>query len=171
MKPLSNKTDSRPGYKADASGRYVLFARAAILWERVWRATWPASGIVGLFAAAALFGLFENVPQALHLALLFLVVLAAGSFLHRNLRGFAVPRWEDGARRVEQDSQLAHRPISEANDRLAAGAGDPWTEELWRAHLRQLLARIAHLKVRWPSPGLWPPISAFTPCITRAPSR
>ena len=114
MKPLSNKTDSRPGYKADASGRYVLFARAAILWERVWRATWPASGIVGLFAAAALFGLFENVPQALHLALLFLVVLAAGSFLHRNLKGFAVPRWEDGARRVEQDSQLAHRPIVDA---------------------------------------------------------
>jgi uncharacterized protein (TIGR02302 family) len=154
MKPLWNKTDSRPGYRADASERYVLFARLAILWERLWRASWPASGLLGVFVAAALFGLFENVPQAIHLGLLFLVVLAAGSFLHRNLKGFSFPRWEDGARRVEQDSALAHRPISESGDRLAAGAGDPWTEELWRAHLGRLLARIAHLKVRWPQPGL-----------------
>jgi uncharacterized protein (TIGR02302 family) len=154
MKPLWNKTASRPGYKAEASERYVRRARLAILWERLWRASWPATGLLGLFIAAALFGLFENLPQWLHLSLLFLVVLAAGSFLHQNLMDFKLPRWEDGARRVEQDSALAHRPISEANDTLAAGAGDPWTEELWRAHLRQLLARIADLKVRWPRPGL-----------------
>ncbi|HTW33669.1 MAG TPA: TIGR02302 family protein [Rhizomicrobium sp.] len=154
MKPLSNKTASRPGYRAEASERYVRTARLAILWERLWRASWPATGLLGLFIAAALFGLFENAPQWLHLSLLFLVVLAAGSFLHQNLMDFKLPRWEDGARRVEQDSALAHRPISEANDRLAAGMGDPWTEELWRAHLKQLLARIAGLKVRWPRPGL-----------------
>ncbi|HUO91880.1 MAG TPA: DUF4175 family protein [Rhizomicrobium sp.] len=154
MKPLSNKTASRPGSGTDASERYVRYARAAILWERVWRASWPATGLLGLFIAAALFGLIEPLPQSVHLWLLFFIVLAAGAFLHQNLMGFRLPRWEDGARRVETDSTLVHRPISEANDRLAAGEGDPWAEELWRAHLKQMLARIANLKVRWPKPGL-----------------
>ena len=154
MKPLSNKTASRPGSGTDASERYVRYARAAILWERAWRASWPATGLLGLFIAAALFGLIEPLPQSAHLSLLFFVVFAAGVFLHQNLMGFKIPRWEDGARRVEQDSTLAHRPITEGNDRLAAGEGDPWAEELWRAHLRQMLARIVDLKVRWPKPGL-----------------
>ena len=55
--PLSNKTDFRPG--SDRSARFVARARLAILWERVWRASWPASGILGLFVAAALFDAFE----------------------------------------------------------------------------------------------------------------
>ena len=54
MKPLWNKTASRPGYKAEVSERYVRRARLAILWERLWRASWPATGLLGLFIAAAL---------------------------------------------------------------------------------------------------------------------
>ena len=154
MKPLLNKTAFRLGYKAEKSERYVLFARAAILWERLWRAAWPATGILGLFAALALFDVFEPLPQAIHLWLLFLAVLAAGAFLHRNLKTFSVPRWDEGARRIEQDSGLEHRPLTEGNDRLAAGQGDPWAEELWKAHMKAMLARIDRLRVRWPSPGL-----------------
>ena len=154
MKPLWNKTASRPGYRAEKSERYVFFARAAILWERLWRASWPATGILGVFIAAALFNVFENVPQGVHLGVLFVAMLAAGALLHGNLKNFAVPRWEDGARRVEQDSRLAHRPITEGGDRLAVGQGDPWAEELWRAHMRALLARIGTMSVGWPSPGL-----------------
>jgi len=150
--PLSNKTDSRPG--SDRSARYVTRARLAILWERVWRASWPASGILGLFLAAALFDAFEFAPQALHLGTLFLAVLAAGALLHRNLKNFSFPRWEEGARRVEKDSALDHRPITEGHDRLAAGTGDAEAEELWRAHLSRLLAQIKRLRVRMPLPGL-----------------
>ena len=144
----------RPGSRADESERYVSVARLAILWERLWRASWPATGILGLFVAAALFGAFEFMPQGLHRDLLFLVVFATGAFLHRNLKDFALPRWEDGARRVERDSRLVHRPITESQDRLAVGMGDAAAEELWSAHLRRLLARIENLRVRLPSPGL-----------------
>ena len=45
MTNISDTTDSRPG----SSERYVALARAAILWERVWPALWPASGIVAAF--------------------------------------------------------------------------------------------------------------------------
>lgn len=154
MTSLWNRIASRLGFGTDRSERFVTLGRLAILWERLWRASWPASGIAGLFLAAALFGVFEIAPHAVHLAALFLAVLAVGAFLHRNLKGFAVPRWDDGARRVERDSGLVHRPISEGRDRLAAGAGDSWTESLWRAHLRAQLARVANLKVNWPRPGL-----------------
>ncbi|HWU24759.1 MAG TPA: DUF4175 family protein [Rhizomicrobium sp.] len=154
MTLLSDKTDFQTGSKAEKSRYYIAGARLAVLWERVWRASWPATGIVGAFLAAGLFDIFAYAPAWLHLFLLFLVCLAAGTFLHINLRNFAVPRWEDGARRVEQDSALSHRPLTEGHDRLAVGSGDPWTEELWRAHLRHLLARVTQLRVRWPRPGL-----------------
>lgn len=149
---MSDKTASRPG--SEKSARYVAVARLAILWERFWPALWPATGIMGLFAAAGLFDLFASLPQAFHLGALFLATLASGALLHANLRGFAWPRWEDGARRVETDSALAHRPITEGDDRLAAGTGDPWAEALWRAHLRRLLASIVRLRFAWPRPGL-----------------
>ena len=151
---LSDKTAFQTGSGAERGRGYIARARLAILWERLWRASWPATGIIGAFLALGLFDVYAYVPAWIHLLLLFLVCLAAGTFLHLNLKGFALPRWEDGARRVEQDSSLSHRPITEGQDRLAAGSGDPWTEELWRAHLTRLLSRITRLRVRWPRPGL-----------------
>jgi uncharacterized protein (TIGR02302 family) len=139
---------------SDRSARFIAAARLAIAWERVWPALWPASGIVGLFAAAALFDIFASIPGWLHGLLLLGVFLGAGTLLHRNLKGFRFPDWQDGARRVETKSALAHRPISEGQDRLAAGERDPWTQALWRTHLRRLLAGITNLRVGLPSPGL-----------------
>ncbi len=154
MTPLSDTTASPPGSRAERSESYVAAARAALFWERLWRAAWPASGVVGIFVAAGLFDVFTDLPAWVHLSALFFACLTAGTLLHINFSAFRLPRWEEGARRVEQDSALSHRPITEGNDRLAAGSGDPMAEELWRAHLRRLLANTAHLRVRWPSPKL-----------------
>jgi uncharacterized protein (TIGR02302 family) len=65
-----------------------------------------------------------------------------------------LPTWSEGARRLEVSSGLKHRPISEAGDAMAVGAGDPLAEALWKLHLRALLASIGGLKLAWPSPGL-----------------
>ena len=67
---------------------------------------------------------------------------------------FVWPHWDDAARRLERDSLLAHRPISEAHDALAAGAGDPVAEELWRAHLRLRLRRLGRIRLAWPRSDL-----------------
>ncbi|MGB8363739.1 MAG: TIGR02302 family protein [Rhizomicrobium sp.] len=154
MTPLLNWIASRLGFKADRSERYIALARLAILWERVWPALWPASGVLGLFVAAALFGVLASIPSWLHGLLLLGVFAGAGALLHRNLKKFQFPGWEEGARRVERDSLLVHRPITEGHDRLAAGDHDPWTRAVWRAHLRRLLERIANLRVALPAPGL-----------------
>ena len=142
------------GSRTDETARYVVLSRAALAWERVWPALWPASGIAGLFVAAALFDVFSPLPWALHALILSATLTGFGLALYFGFRGLKLPDWTDGARRLERDSGFAHRPISEANDRMVAGLGDAWAEELWKLHLVQRLAGIGHFRVAWPSPGL-----------------
>ncbi len=162
MTPYWNWTRSRIGWLAertrvlarDAVERRIAEARLALAWERVWPALWPSSGILGLYLAAGLFGLFDLLWWEVHLALLLAVLGGMAVLLHRELKDFRFPSWEEGARRVERDSALAHGPITERNDTLAVGAHDSWSVALWREHMRQLLAGLGTLRVNWPSPGL-----------------
>ncbi|HEY2446786.1 MAG TPA: TIGR02302 family protein [Rhizomicrobium sp.] len=140
--------------KAEPHERYVAAARLLLMWERVWPALWPATGIVGLYAAAALFGLLDPLAGVLRSLLLLGVLAAAGYALHRSFRSWRTPSWQEAARRVEHDSLLEHRPITERHDRVAAGAGDPFAELLWRAHATQLLRRLTRLRLALPQPGL-----------------
>lgn len=142
------------GSRTDETARYVAASRAALLWERVWPALWPASAIAGLFAAAALFDLFAPLPWSLHALILSATITAIGLALYFGFRGFRLPSWIDAARRLERNSGLEHRPVSEANDRMAAGRGDPWAEELWKLHWAQRLSGIGRFRVAWPAPGL-----------------
>ncbi|MGD0142494.1 MAG: TIGR02302 family protein [Rhizomicrobium sp.] len=150
--PLLKWIASLPGL--DRSERFIAAARLSLLWERIWPALWPATGIVGAFAAAALFDLFARIPASLHLILLLAALGLAGYFLVRNFRHFRAPDWQESARRVERDSALVHRPITERHDRLAAGSGDAVAEALWRVHMKRLLAAFHRLRLRLPQPGL-----------------
>jgi uncharacterized protein (TIGR02302 family) len=153
MTRYSDPSEFRTGSQADPS-RAVALSRAALGWERVWPALWPASGIAGLFAAAALFDLFAPLPWTLHALILGGAITGIGLCLYFGLRDVTLPGWIDGARRLERTSGLAHRPISEGGDTMAVGAGDPLAEELWTLHLKQLLAGVKNLRVGWPHPGL-----------------
>jgi uncharacterized protein (TIGR02302 family) len=130
--------------------RRVAVARAFVGFERIWPALWPATGILGLFVAAALFEAFSPFPWTLHALILSAVITASGLLLYLNLRHVTLPRWDDGARRLERDSALKHRPISEASDTLLSGAGDPLAEELWRAHLLSRLSNALRLRLSLP---------------------
>lgn len=139
MTRLSATTEFHPGW-AERAERYVNAARALLAFERLWPALWPASGIAGLGITAALLNLFAPLPWPLHSLVLAGTVTAIALTLTFNFEHFVWPRWDEGARRLERDSALEHRPISESGDALAAGAGDPVAEELWRAHLQARLA-------------------------------
>jgi uncharacterized protein (TIGR02302 family) len=142
--------------KGDAARveRAIAAARIALAWERIWPNLWPATGIIGLLLAVGLFGLFDYFPWEIHTLVLLGAFGAAGHFVYENFKGFVPPSWEDGARRVERDSSLEHRPITEQRDRMAVGMGDAYAEALWRAHISSLLARIGRLRVALPSPKL-----------------
>jgi uncharacterized protein (TIGR02302 family) len=150
MTTTSDAISSPPG----SPERHVALARGVLWWERVWPALWPASGIAGLYFVAALFGLIDRVPAALHGLVQAFTLACAGLVAYESFRGVRWPGWMEAARRVERDSALAHRPISEGGDHLAAGIGDPAAEALWRLHLTQLLRRIANLRVSRPRSSL-----------------
>ncbi|MGH6870648.1 MAG: DUF4175 domain-containing protein [Rhizomicrobium sp.] len=151
---ITSPPGSPPSAPPGSVSRAIALARAVVAWERVWPALWPALGIVGLYLGLALFGAVDRVPGSWRGLVQAFVLACAGLAAMESLRGLRWPTWLEGARRVERVSALAHRPISEHNDRLAAGVGDASAETLWRLHLKLLLARIGKLRVGRPRVSL-----------------
>jgi uncharacterized protein (TIGR02302 family) len=135
---------------SDRTGRFVFAARLILWFEGVWPRLWPAGGIVGVFLAVAFFGLLPLVCWPLHALVLAGFVTAIGLSLYFSFRDFSPPTWHDAARRLECDSTLNHRPISEADDRLAAGRGDPIAEELWAEHVKDRIRHLGRLRLAPP---------------------
>lgn len=142
----------------------VGLARAALLWERIWRALWPLATTVGLFAAVVLLDLLPALPGWLHFALLagFVAALAATSAL--LIRRLAMPRVAEARHRLERDSGLDHRPLSSLDDRLVTPSGDREASALWEAHRRRLREQLEQLRVKLPRPG----VAAADPLALRA---
>src|SRR5215475_13486992 len=115
---------------------------------------WPGLGIIGAGMVLALVGFFGIIPGAVHAVLLLAFFGSLVFAFWRSFARFRTPRWEDGARRVERDSNLPNRPITEGSDNVAAGKGDPLAERLWRAHIIRLLASAKNLRLALPSPGM-----------------
>ncbi|MGE5147315.1 MAG: TIGR02302 family protein [Candidatus Eiseniibacteriota bacterium] len=132
----------------------LLLAQAALFWERLWRALWPASGIVGLFLVVALFDLLPFLPGVLHAIVLALFAAALGYALWRGLRRFAVPTRLEARRRIETASRLAHRPLTTLDDRVATGAMDEATLAIWRVHQKRAAESLKRLRAGVPAPGL-----------------
>ena len=141
MTNSSPRTASLPGWRTDdptGSGlnarirRLIRVARGAVAAERIVPALWPGLGFAGLYLALALFGLLPLLPWTLQSLLLAATITGVGLSLEHGLRGFRGPSWQDGARRLERDSGLHHRPISESGDNLIGN--DPFALSLWRLH-------------------------------------
>ena len=149
MTTLSRRINFPTGWPADPLDRRIALARASLGLERLLPALWPAIGFTGLYLAAALFGLFRYIPWEAQSLLLAAAVTSTSLALYRGLAPFAWPGDFEGARRLERDSGLVHRPISERDDVLTP-AQDPFTEALWRAH-RARMARLRGLRVALPN--------------------
>ncbi|MFL6689204.1 MAG: DUF4175 domain-containing protein [Alphaproteobacteria bacterium] len=150
---LSVSIESPAGWRRRIERRIAL-ARAAIAWERAWPRLWPATCIIGFFLALALLGVFAHVPTVVHALALVGAIGTAIYFFWIRFWDFHFPTWWDGARRLEQESRLFHRPITEGVDRLAVGNGDTVAESLWRQHVCALLARHDHFKLVIPRASL-----------------
>lgn len=127
-------------------------AQAALWFEQVWPAIWPALGVLGLYAGFALLDLPAYLPSWPRIGLFVAVLAIAGALLWRGLRRVARPSADLADRRLERDSGLAHRPLATLGDRPA----DPTSEQeaLWRVHIARLAASIPRLTVSRPRPGL-----------------
>jgi uncharacterized protein (TIGR02302 family) len=137
------------------AGRRAL-ARSAILFERVWPALWPATGVAGLFVCAALLDLPRLLPPWAHIALLAVTGLLVVGLLVRGLYGIAAPDDKAADRRLEVASGLSHRPLAVLTDRPARGGKGPDAAgvALWQAHVARAVRQVRRLRVGLPRPGL-----------------
>jgi uncharacterized protein (TIGR02302 family) len=140
--------------RARRTRRYITLARLILWWERVWPALWPTLGFAGIYAVLALYGVLPVLPAGIHVLIVLGLTGAAGYFLWRRLARVEPPAWDEAARRLERDSKLEHRPITEGADTLAAGKGDELSERLWRAHMMRLFAGAKRLALGVPHPKL-----------------
>lgn len=147
MTSLSRKITFPPGWPGEPLDRRIALGRAALAVERIVPRLWPAFGFGGFYLALALSGLFQIVPWPVQALLLAATITAIGLSLENGLRDLQWPRRIDGARRLERDNGLTHRPLSERGDAMAGGA-DPFTLALW--HLHQARALPGKLRLALP---------------------
>jgi uncharacterized protein (TIGR02302 family) len=138
MPILSPRTASQTGWRrTDPLERRVALARAVLAIERLLPRLWPAFGFVGFYLALALTGIFAFIAWPLQAAVLAATITASALSLVDGFEDFAWPRSLDAARRLERDSGLAHRPISERDDVLVGE--DPFAKALWALHRARAL--------------------------------
>jgi uncharacterized protein (TIGR02302 family) len=132
MPTSSPRTASQTGFPADPLGGKIALARAVLAIEKFLPRLWPAVGFTGFYLAVALTGVFAFIPWPLQALLLAATITASALSLVDGFEGFAWPRGIDAERKLERDSGLAHRPISERHDVLVGD--DPFSRALWDLH-------------------------------------
>jgi uncharacterized protein (TIGR02302 family) len=131
----------------------LRLARAALMWERVWPACWPALGVLAVFLVVGLFDLLPDLPGLLHAAILLGLGAAFVITLAATFRRIVVPDRFAARRRVERASGLQHRPLQTLADR-PSGPLDSQAARLWQAHLRRTEAATRRLRIGLPSASL-----------------
>lgn len=149
----SSTPETPPGSRRDPLiERLILRARAALVWERLWRSCAPALGILGLFLLASFLGLWQLASRFGRMA--GVGVFAAAFVISLwPLKSFRWPSRAEALARVDAASGLAHRPAAVLSD-APANAGDPLTRALWTAHRRRAEALRARMRAGWPQPLL-----------------
>ena len=131
-----------------------MLARLALLWEAAWPNLWPIIGVTGIFAALVLFDVLPLLPGWLHALILAANGAALLWALWHGVQQIRLPRAGEAKRRLEQDSGIAHRPLTALIDMPAGDNSDPGTVALWQIHLARAMASVKNLRVRLPRPGL-----------------
>jgi uncharacterized protein (TIGR02302 family) len=133
-----------------ALARRVGAARRVLAIETLLPRLWPAVGFAGFYLALALTGIFSFIPWPAQALLLAATVTACAYMLADGFQDFAWPRQLDAARRLERDSGLLHRPVSERDDAMVGD--DPFARALWALHRARPLS--GRLRLRGPRVGI-----------------
>lgn len=123
--------------------------------ERSWRACWPFIALISSFLALSLFDVWRYVPFWLQDIVLLGVLLAAFFILRRRRNQFHWPSIQEGARRLEQQGNVKHRPFDALLDaRSPVGQSNPDIAALWQKYRKQKRSDIGDLKAGAPRAGL-----------------
>lgn len=129
---------------------YLALARWVIFGERHWHYCWRFYGIIGVFLAAVWFGLFETMPLWLHFPALAISLAALLFSLRGTGPGWCWPAAAAAARRLEEDSHLAHRPFEALSARPVVPMTESSVRILWKQHQARARATLAQLRLPRP---------------------
>lgn len=127
--------------------RWVSAARVVLAVEAAWPPLVGLASVVACFIAFALTDVAAWLPGWAH-ALVLVVFTIAALAAAAPLRRWRWPGMEAGARRLEADSGLPHRPLQSLIDTPVGG--DPATLVLWARHRDQALAALVRLRLAPP---------------------
>ncbi len=149
--------DTTPSGPAPLAGlaRKIWLSRCALGLERLWPRLWLPVGVILLFFAASLAGLWPMLTATWHLVILAAFALAAAASLVPIIRA----RWPsraEGLARLEAQSGLPHRPASSYHDTLSPVAGSAAAKSLWEAHRERLARLIGRMQPKSPVPRTEP---------------
>jgi uncharacterized protein (TIGR02302 family) len=126
-----------------------IVAGVFLLTERALENFWPLILWVSFFASLWLLQIPTMFGTGFEIAVALCFALGSMAFLGRAFMNFYIPRRHDITRRIEQDSDLPHRPLSGLDDRLANPSRQS-TLLLWSQWQSRLLPALQ--KLRWPTP-------------------
>ncbi len=130
-----------------------VFAGLAIVWERIWPLLLPFILVIAGFLIVSWFELWRLVPDFVRVALVALFGLLAIVSL-APLRRFRLPQLSDIDLRIEQRSNLSHRPLIAQSDKLVAGKENAFSNVLWQEHRSRMGKKLTGLKAGAPNPAI-----------------
>jgi hypothetical protein len=147
------KDSDKPSIDGGRLAALAVWARRALLVERVWPPLVFALAVAILFLAASWAGAWQFAPRAVRVAGVVLFALGAAVALSPLLR-LRRPAAREVLTRLDRDANGSHRPASSFADSLANDDGDPGTQALWAAHRARLEREVDAIRVSPPSPGM-----------------
>ena len=147
------KDQDTPSIDQGQFAELAIWARRALLVERIWPPLVFAIAIAILFLAASWAGAWQFSPRAVRIGGVILFALGLGATLSPLMR-LRRPRARDVLARLDRDAKVGHRPASSLANSLANDHGDPGTQALWAAHRARLEREVEAIRVSPPSPGM-----------------
>jgi uncharacterized protein (TIGR02302 family) len=143
-------TDRANPVESKTFQRKLWLARAALAFERLYPALFPALVIGAAFLVVSLFDLWRWLPVWLHAVALVAVVGGIAFFLFRARSSLGWPSRAAGLARLEADSDARHQPLRALEDRMPEGWQDPVSASLWQRHRERVLAAMGRVRLAPP---------------------
>jgi uncharacterized protein (TIGR02302 family) len=147
------KDSDNPSIDHGRFAELALWARRALLVERVWPPLVFTLAVSILFLAASWAGAWQFAPRAVRIGGVILFALGLGAALSPLIR-LRRPAARDVLARLDRDAKVSHRPASSLADSLANDHSDSVTQALWAAHRVRLEREVEAIRVSPPSPGM-----------------
>jgi uncharacterized protein (TIGR02302 family) len=147
------KDSENPSIDHGRFAELALWARRALLVERVWPPLVFTLAVSILFLAASWAGAWQFAPRTVRIGGVILFALGLGAALSPLMR-LRRPAVRDVLARLDRDAKVSHRPASSLTDSLANDQGDPVTQALWAAHRARLEREVEAIRVSPPAPAM-----------------